>query len=88
MLEFWDWAISEKGFAREPDENIGIFPHRPRHGDVFEGVISLSKNKDALVLKLIEMGAFNRRHDLIRAVLYIREGHAAIRWIGCVVGRC
>jgi hypothetical protein len=57
-----DFAI--KGFAREPDKNIGILPHRPRYGDILEGVISLSKNKNALVLELIEMGAFDRRHDL------------------------
>ena len=56
--------LSEKGFACEPDKNIGVLPHRPRHRDILEGVISLSKNKDALVLKLIEMSAFDRRHDL------------------------
>jgi hypothetical protein len=38
-----DFAL--KGFAREPDKNIGILPHRPWHGDILEGVISLSKNK-------------------------------------------
>ena len=55
--------LSKKRFAREPDENIGILPHRPRHGDVFEGMISLSKNKNALVLELIEMRAGGLRHN-------------------------
>jgi hypothetical protein len=55
--------LSKKRFAREPDENIGIFAHRPGHGDVFEGVIRLSENKNALVLELIEMRAGGLRHD-------------------------
>src|SRR6266446_11013041 len=47
------WNLSKKRFAREPDEDIGILPHRPRHGDVFERVIRLAKNENALVLILI-----------------------------------
>src|SRR6266516_3549169 len=47
--------LSKKGFAREPDKNVRILPHRPRHGDVFEGVVRLAKNENALVLELIEM---------------------------------
>jgi hypothetical protein len=49
------WNLPKERFAGEPDENVGILPHRPRHGDVFEGVISLAKNENALVLELIEM---------------------------------
>ena len=47
----------EKGFAREPDKNVGILPHRPWHGDVFKRVICLAKNENALVLELVEMSA-------------------------------
>lgn len=79
--------LSKKGFAREPDENIGILPHRPRHGDVFESVISLSKNKDALVLELIEMSAFDRRHDLDKS-RSIHSRSSCRNWVvGCFVGR-
>ena len=49
--------LSEKRFACEPDEDVRVLPHRPRHGDVLERVIGLAKNKDALVLQLIEMCA-------------------------------
>src|SRR6266699_4357378 len=53
------WNLSKKRFAGEPDENIGILPHRPRHGDVFEGVIRLAKNENALVLEVIKMSAIH-----------------------------
>src|SRR6266567_8628604 len=49
--------FSKKRFTGEPDENIRILAHRPRHGDVLEGVIRLPKNKNALVLELVEMSA-------------------------------
>jgi len=64
-VQYWNVILPKKGSAREPDEKIGILPHRPRHGNVFEGVISLSKNKYALVLGLIEMGAAQFGHDII-----------------------
>src|SRR6266496_3012222 len=66
--------LSKKRFAREPDENIGIFAHRPRHGDIFKSVIRLSKNKNALVLELIEMSAGGLRHDYRRC---------SIHWSAC-----
>ena len=47
--------LPKKRFAGEPDKNVGILPHRPRHGDVFEGMIRLAKNENALVLELVEM---------------------------------
>ena len=56
-MQNWKWNLSKKRFAGEPDENIGILPHRPRHGDVFERVIRLAKNENALVLEFIEMSA-------------------------------
>src|SRR5213594_2193854 len=56
---------AEKRLARQPDENIGIFAHRPRHGDILEGVIRLAKNKNALVLELVEMGAAQFRHVMV-----------------------
>jgi len=56
---------SGKGFAGEPNENIGIFSHRPRHGDIFESVIRLPKNKNALVLELIEMCAAQFSHEIV-----------------------
>ena len=52
--------FSEKRFQREPDEDVGILPHRPGHGDVLKRVIRLAKNEDALVLELIEMRAGGR----------------------------
>src|SRR5205814_6293991 len=55
----------EKGFAGEPEENVGILPHRPWHGDVFKGVIRLSKNENALVLELVEMSAAQFGHDML-----------------------
>src|SRR5438105_15845750 len=57
------WDLSKKRFASEPDENVGIFPHRPRHRDVLEGVIRLPKNENALVLELVEMSAVDLRHS-------------------------
>ena len=54
--------LSKKRFAREPDENVGILAHRPRHGDVLEGVICLAKNENALVLEFVEMGACRSCH--------------------------
>src|SRR5438094_3838198 len=56
---------AEKRLARQPDENIGIFAHRPRHGDILEGVIRLAKNKNALVLELVEMSAAQFRHVMV-----------------------
>src|SRR5947208_2281599 len=53
----------EKGFAREPDKNVGILPHRPWHGDVFKGLIRLAKNENALVLELVEMRPVDLRHS-------------------------
>src|SRR4030095_16624534 len=35
----------------------------PGHGDIFESVIRLAKNEDALVLEVVEMSALGRRHD-------------------------
>ena len=55
--------LSKKRFPREPDEDVGILPHRPRHGDVFKGMIRFAKNENALVLKVIEMSALDRGHD-------------------------
>jgi len=55
--------LSEKGFAGKPDENVGILSHRPWHGDIFERVIRLAKNENALVLQLVEMRAVQFGHD-------------------------
>ena len=56
-VQKWERHFPKKRFAREPDENVRILPHRPRHGDVLERVIRLAKNKNALVLELVEMRA-------------------------------
>src|SRR5438874_710960 len=49
--------LSEECFRCEPNENVGVFAHRPWHGNVFEGVICLAKNEDAVILEMVEMGA-------------------------------
>jgi hypothetical protein len=54
----------KKDLRASPDKNIGILPHRLGHGDILEGVISLQKNNNVLVLKLIEMGAAQFGHDM------------------------
>src|SRR6266481_9854486 len=54
-----EWNLAKKRFAREPDENVRILSHRPRHGDIFEAVIRLAKNENALVLEVIEMSALD-----------------------------
>src|SRR6266481_5104348 len=47
----------EESLAREPDKNVGVLTHRPGHGYVFEGVIRLAENKDALILDVVKMSA-------------------------------
>src|ERR1700704_517979 len=61
--------FSEERFLREPDQDVGIFAHRPWHRDVLERAISLAKNENALVLELIEMRALRSGHQL-KALLY------------------
>src|SRR5438046_10661787 len=51
----------EKGFAGEPEENVGIIPHRPWHGDVIEGVVCLAKSENAQVLEMFEL-SMSRSH--------------------------
>src|SRR5436190_7646940 len=54
----------EKRFARQPNQNVRVFSHRPWHGDVLEGMMRLAKNENALVLELVEMSTCNGSHDL------------------------
>src|SRR5438046_2495105 len=67
--------LPKKRFAGEPDKNVGILPHRPRHGDVFEGLIRLAKNENALVLELVEMSTI-QSHCLLASAesFYTIEG--------------
>src|SRR5262245_13488931 len=58
-VQYRERNASKEGFASEPDQNIGVFAHRPRHGDVLEGVICLAKNKNALILEVVEMSALH-----------------------------
>src|SRR2546423_10618450 len=53
---------TEKRFARQPNQNVRVFSHRPWHGNAFESVISLAKNKNALILELVEMSTCNGGH--------------------------
>ncbi len=47
-----EWDVPEKGFSGQPQENRGIFTHGPEHGQIIEMLISLTKDKHALVLEL------------------------------------
>src|SRR6266436_3418879 len=53
---------AEKRFPRQPDQHVRILSHRPGHGDVLERVIRLAKNKNALVLEVVEMTALISLH--------------------------
>src|SRR2546421_7433649 len=65
-VEHRERHAAEERFPRQPDQHVGIFPHRPWHADVLERVIRLAKNKNALVLELVEMSALILLHvDLV-----------------------
>ena len=55
-VQNWKGHLSEECFRCEPNENVRVFAHRPWHGDVFERVIGLAKNENALILEMVEMG--------------------------------
>ena len=43
--------MAEKGLARQPEQNGGVFADAPEHGEVFKLVESLAQDVDALVLQ-------------------------------------
>jgi hypothetical protein len=44
--------MSEKSFAGEPQENGGVFPHRPEHGEIIEMLVRFPEDVDTLVFEL------------------------------------
>ena len=46
---------AKKCLHRQPNKDIGVLPHRPRHRDIFKRVKRLAKNEHALVLEMVEV---------------------------------
>jgi hypothetical protein len=63
-LQYWNGNFSEKKLRASQMRTLESFHIDPGHGDVFEDVISLSKNESALFLELIEMRAAQFGHDI------------------------
>ena len=47
--------MAAEGLLGEPDEDVGILAHRPRHGDILESVLRLAKEENRLVLETFQM---------------------------------
>src|SRR3982750_4260274 len=55
-VQYGKWHAAKERLVRQPDENVRILPHRPWHDDIFERVIRLAKNENALALERVEVG--------------------------------
>src|ERR1019366_327238 len=47
--------VPGKGPFREPEEDVGIFAHRPKQANFFEGVISLAKEVNTVRFQFVEV---------------------------------
>jgi hypothetical protein len=53
--------VAAEGFFRKPDEDIGVLAHAPGHADVFEVVVGLPDDEDALGFERVELGVIGAR---------------------------
>ena len=47
--------MSEKGFARQPEQNCAVLSHRPQHPQILKICISFTQNVNAAIFKFFQM---------------------------------